>query len=85
VAAVAHDPPGCLDPVDEWHPHVHQDDIRTRPIDRRHSVAAVAGLAHDLDVRLAVEDEAKARADEFLVVDDQDANLHQFSSSGSTA
>ena len=37
---------------------------------------AVLGLAHDLDVRLRLEDHLEARPHERLVVDDQDANAH---------
>ena len=37
---------------------------------------AVGGLGDDLDVGLAVEDHAEARAHQRLVVDDQDADRH---------
>ena len=51
-----------------------------------HRFEAVGGLAHDLDVRLRLQDHAKAGAHHRLVVGDQDPDLlHRIGSSGSTA
>jgi hypothetical protein len=48
------------------------------------SLAAVAGLADDLEVRLGLEDHAEPRAHQALVVDEQHAD-HRADPSGSRA
>ena len=44
-------------------------------LDEARRLAAVARLAHHLDVRLGFEDHPEAAADERLVVDQQDADV----------
>ena len=43
---------------------------------QRDGLLAVAGLAHDLEIRLGVEDHAEAHPQQLLVVDEQDAGRH---------
>ncbi len=50
----------------------------------RHRLAAVGGLADDVEVVLGVEDHLEAGADERLVVCDQDAN-HRLTSAGASS
>ena len=71
---VGQDAPRRLEAVELGHADVHQDDVgpqRAHLVDR---LAAVRGLADDLDVGLGVEDHAEAGAHERLVVDEQDAD-----------
>src|SRR5881409_358134 len=44
----------------------------------RERLVAVAGLAHDLDLRLALENRAQAASYERVIVGDQNANLPDF-------
>ena len=65
-----------LDPVDLRHADVHEDHVRLQAKRLGHSLDTVRSLAGDLDVLFGVEDHAKARAHERLVVDDEDAEGH---------
>ena len=79
--AAARDPPGRLDAVELGHADVHQDDVRRQASGLVDRLAPVRGLADDLEVLLGVEDHAEARADERLVVGDEDADAHAGSAS----
>jgi hypothetical protein len=72
--SLAEQSPRGFDPVHLRHAHVHQDDVRLQALGLGHCVTAVCRLADDLDVLLGLEDHPEARADERLVVDDQDAD-----------
>jgi hypothetical protein len=50
---------------------VHEHDVGIRLRGAGDGLLAIRRLADDLDVRLGVEDQAKAGADERLVVDEQ--------------
>jgi len=63
---------GRGDPVQLRHPYVHQDDIRLQLARQRHGLLAVSSLADDVDLRIGAQDHAEARADEPLVVGQED-------------
>jgi hypothetical protein len=65
-----------LDPVDVWHANVHQDDVGSQPLCLRDRLPPVRGLSDDLHVLFGLKDHAEARADEGLVVHDEDAEAH---------
>src|SRR5262249_4842751 len=75
--AAQQDAPGRLDPVHGRHTDVHQDDVREQPLRQLDRLAAVAGLADDLDVVLGAEDHAEAVAHERLVVAEENADDHR--------
>ena len=88
----AQDLPGCLEPVHDRHPHVHEHDVGRQVPGLGHRVGAVGGLAHDLQARLGGEHRGETLAHHRLVVRDQAARvprpravLHVVSPSGSTA
>ena len=56
------------------HVQVHQDDVGTQFTCDGLRSASVIRLAYDLDIGLAIEDEAKAVAHQRLVVHEQGAN-----------
>ena len=58
------------------HDDVEQDDVGLLEPGRPDPVVAVARLADDLDVVLAIEQEPEAGADDRVVVDDENANRH---------
>ena len=62
------------EPVHVRHQQVHQDDVRLEPAGHRDALAAVGGLADDVDVVEQVEERAKPRPDDGMVVDEQDAD-----------
>ncbi len=64
--------PRRLDPVGARHADVHQDDVGREARGEPRRLLAVLGLADDLEVGLALEDDAEAAADERLVVREQD-------------
>src|ERR1022692_3592196 len=66
------DPPGCLDAIQHRHPDVHDHYVGPQPARGRDGVLPVAGLAHDGDRRLAVQDLAQSDPDQCLVVRDED-------------
>ncbi len=70
------EPARRLDAVHLGHAHVHQDDIRRHALRLGQRLASVLSLPHHLDVRFRLEDHAKARAHQRLVVDDQDSETH---------
>ena len=77
VEAHRGEPTGGLDAVESRHPDVHQHHVgakAARGLDRRQPVFR---FADHLDVRLGLEDHAKAGAHQRLVVDDQNADRHQ--------
>ena len=47
-----------LDPVQAGHQQVHQDDVRLELSIEGEGIEAVGGLAHDIDVRLGVQQQA---------------------------
>src|SRR5439155_16999945 len=63
--------------VDARHANVHQHEIGLQPPRRLDRLEAVSGLSHDLDLRIHLEELAKARADERLVVGDDDADAQR--------
>src|SRR5690606_40065766 len=67
------------DAVEPRHAYVHQHDVGAGGGDGGGHVRAVGHLADDLEVRLAVDDDAQASANEGLVVDEQDADGHRTS------
>jgi hypothetical protein len=80
--SVGEDPAGCLEPVQVGHLDVHQDDVGTAPARELDGVAPVDRLADDVEVGLQLEDGAKARADERLVVGDQHGDRHRGDATG---
>lgn len=51
---------------------IHENHIRIELIRELYGLGAVLRLADDLEVGLAVEDQAEADPDEFLIVDEED-------------
>src|SRR5439155_8100409 len=78
-------PASGLDPVDVRHPDVHEDDVRLEPAYRLNRLETVGRLGHHLDVGCGLEDHAKPRPNQRLVVADDDANAHRLDSRGSLA
>jgi hypothetical protein len=70
------EPARRLDAVHARHPDVHEDDVGPQRPHLRQRDLAVGGLADHLDVRLGLQDEAEAGAQQRLVVDQQDADRH---------
>src|SRR5262249_24326557 len=66
---------GRRDPVEVWHPHVHQDEIRAELADGRDRRTAVAGLADDLDPAVAREHSPEAGTHQVVIVDEQHTDL----------
>ena len=60
---------GRLEPVEPGHPDVHQHDVGPQPRRGLEALAAVGGLADDLDVVAAAEHQRQRRPDERVVVD----------------
>ena len=69
-------PPGRLEPVQLRHADVHEHHVGAVCPRSCDACAAVGGLAHDLDVSLAAEHQRQRRADQRVVVDDQDPVSH---------
>ena len=65
-----------LDAGAAGHDDVEQDDVGLLEPGRADPVVTVARLADDLDVVLAIEQEAQAGADDRVIVDDENANRH---------
>jgi hypothetical protein len=61
-----------LNPVHACHPDVHHDDVRVAAADEIERRRAVGGLADDDDACLLLQDHAEARAQERLIVDEDD-------------
>jgi hypothetical protein len=70
------EPARRLDAVHARHPDVHEDDVGPQRPHLRQRDLAVGGLTDHLDVRLGLQDEAEAGAQQRLVVDQQDADRH---------
>jgi hypothetical protein len=68
--------PGRLEPVDVGHPDVHQRDVGCKAPDGGDGLLAVGSFVEVLDVRLLVEQRAKAGPDHRLIVGDDDADGH---------
>jgi len=68
------DPAGGLHTIAPRHPHVHEDHCRCHVGHEFDGGDAVLSLAHDLDARCALQDEAQACADEGLVVHEDHAH-----------
>src|SRR5439155_22014319 len=66
----------CLDAVEARHADVHENERGEQAPSLVDRLAAIRGLAHDLDVRRGLEELAETGADERLVVGDQDARAH---------
>src|SRR5208282_2679045 len=72
----AEDLAGCLQPVHDRHPHVHQDDVGLQVPGLADRVGAVSSLAHHQQAWLRGEYRGEAFAHHRLVVDDQAARGH---------
>ena len=66
--------PGGRDAVELRHADVHQDDVGLVQVNSREHVAAVGGLADDVEVRGAGQHDPQAGADQRVVVDEEDAD-----------
>src|ERR1019366_3297012 len=66
--------PARLDAAAAGHPDIHQDDVGERLPGLLHRLGAVTGLAHQLDVRLSVQDHLQAPAKQRVIIDDQGAD-----------
>ena len=77
IAVRRHQLAGGGDPVHGAHPHVHQHHVRTARLDQRRHLAAVGGLADDVEVGLGVDEHGDAGAEHGLVVDQRDADRHR--------
>ena len=69
---MAHEAPGRLDAVHDRHAQVHHDDVRPQSADGLDGRSPVGRLTDDLDVGLVGHDHPEARADQLLVVHQQD-------------
>jgi hypothetical protein len=79
------DPPRCLESVELGHPDVHQHHGRREPRGLVDRLEPIARLGDHLDVGLAGEQHAEARAHHRLVVGDEHADAHTAVSTGSRA
>jgi hypothetical protein len=61
-----------LEPVQVRHRDVHHDHVRARALDLDHGLVAVAGLAHHLHARVALQQRAQAVAEDRVVVGEED-------------
>ena len=77
VLRVGEDPLGRREPVELGHADVHQHDVGAPAGDDVDRGVAVGRLADDGDVGLGVEDDAKAGAQQALVVGDDDGDRAQ--------
>jgi hypothetical protein len=66
---------GGLDAVRRRQAQVHEDDVGRQLLDGGERLAPAAGLAHDLDVLLEVQDVADAATEQGVAVDDDDPRL----------
>ena len=66
-----------VEPALVGHDHVQQDHVRLRRPRLEHGFARCAGLADGLEAVLCLEQEAQARPDDCMVVDDQHADAHE--------
>ena len=62
---------GCA--IDPGHVQVHQDDVGIELLCEAHGIGAVAGLADDCEVLVALEHAAQPVTNDRVVVDDQDS------------
>ena len=69
------DLPRGLDPVQNRHRDVHQDDVRLQVLREPHGLPAVAGVPDDRDPVVAVEDRLERLGEEAVVVGYQHANV----------
>ena len=60
--------PGCFNAVHAGHPDIHQDHIGCGGAERLESLNAVAGLGNHFKVRLRIDQHAKTRTDQMLVI-----------------
>ena len=74
VRVLGLDPADRGEPVHVRHQQVHQHDVGLEATGHGDALAAVGRLAHDLDVGEQIEERAQARADDGVVVDEQDAD-----------
>jgi hypothetical protein len=59
-----------IEPVEPWHLHVEEHEVRAQRENRVHRRLAIAGLADDLDVLFPPEADAQPFARKRLVVDE---------------
>ena len=83
--AVADDPAGRLDAVEDRHPDVHDDDIGAEAPCRLDALLAVGRLPDHLDVGLVVEDHPEPGANELLIVDEDDPDRRRHRSDTDSA
>jgi hypothetical protein len=69
---LADDPAGGLDPIETGHADIHQHDVGAQATRLRDRFLSIAGLADNVDVGLALEDQAEAASHQRLIVDDKD-------------
>ena len=84
-AGLSEDAPGAFDAVRPGHADIHEHDVRIHPRGECRCLQAVRGLAHDIEVILAVEDDSEAASDESLVIRDEDADHATLAASGKVA
>jgi len=77
--------PGGFQAVQNRHADVHQDEVGRKLSYLGERVAAVVGLADDVEVGLGLEDHPQPAADQCFVVDDQDADHGVMCGRGSRA
>ena len=85
AVSTSKEPPRCFETVDVRHTHVHQDHVGPQLPRGGNRFQPVARLAHDLDLRLGLEDHAESGTHERLVVDDQHLHAHARASRGRCA
>jgi hypothetical protein len=78
-------PPGCLDPIDARHAHVHQHDVGPQASRLVHRLGAVTGLTGHVQIRLGAQDQPKAGADQLLVVRQEQPDGHVVDPNGRRA
>ena len=71
------DLPHQLDPFHHRHPQVDERDVGMVSLEGDDAVGAVAGLGDDFEIRLLVDDVGDARAQQRVIVHEQDRRLRR--------
>jgi hypothetical protein len=66
---------GSLDPVELWHADIENGNLRVLFRNKLDGFPSIAGLRHDLKIRLLFEQETQARPNDGVIVSEQNANL----------
>jgi hypothetical protein len=69
-----HESSGRVDAVEVWHADIHQYDFRPERSGRLDRFVPVSGLADHFEIGFGPENHAEARADERLIICDQDTD-----------